>query len=96
MNSTAYTFNKNSICIFSYNSRGFSIDKQEICKTLMLNTEQHYQILCNLENFLPNARSIFKKAMKDNMGGGRPKNGMFIAVPDEIPNRFKDCRFRIV
>ena len=68
----------------------------------MLNAEQHYPIPCNQENFLlqgngykikqclPNARIIFKKATKDNMGGGRPKNGMFIAVPDEIKELVTD------
>ena len=67
-----------------------------------MNTEQHYPIICNQENFLlrgngykikqclPNARIIFKKAMKDNMDCGRPKNGMFIAVPEEIKELVTD------
>ena len=86
---------KNSICIYSYNSRGFSEDKQDVCRMLMIRNENHYPILCNQENFLlkgnsfrvkqclPNTKIIFKKAEKDSLEG-RPKNGMFIAIPEEI------------
>ena len=67
---------KKSICIFSYNSRGFTEDKQDICKLLMTNTDNYYLILCNQENFLlkgnnykvsqclTDSRIIFKKAVK--------------------------------
>ena len=61
----------------------------------MINSEKYCPILCNQENFLlqsnnfkvkqclQNAHIIFKKAIKDSING-RPKNGMFIAVPDEL------------
>ena len=97
---TTYKF-KDSICIFSYNSRGFTEDKQDICKSLMTDTDKYYPILCNQENFilkannykisqcLPHARIFFKKAIKDSLNG-RPKNGMFIAVPFEIKDYVED------
>ena len=97
MASHSYVNSKN-VCVFSYNSRGFSDDKQKLCKTLMVNSEKYFPILCNQENFLlygnrfkvkqclPDARIIFKKATKDSIEG-RPKNGMFVAIPGEI----KDC-----
>ena len=67
----------NLLCIFSYNSRGFAEEKQDICKSLMTKSDKYYPILCNQENFLlkgnnykvkqclPDARIIFKKAEKD-------------------------------
>ena len=76
-------------------SRGFSEDKQDVCKILFVDTEKYYPILCNQENFLlkgnnykikqclPNARVIFKEAIKDSFEG-RPKNRMFVAIPLEI------------
>ena len=66
-----------------------------MCEILMSKNENYFPILCNQENFilhgnifktkqsLPNARIYFKRAVKDSMDG-RPKNGMFIAVPDGI------------
>ena len=84
-----------ALCIFSYNSRGFSEDKQEVCRELMMGTEEYYPILCNQENFLlksncykvkqclPDTKIIFKKAEKEALEG-RPKNGMFIAIPTGI------------
>ena len=86
---------RNAVCIYSYNSRGFSEDKQEVCRTLMIENEKYYPILCNQENFLlkrnsykvkqclPNARIIFNEARKEALEG-RPRNGMFIAFPTEI------------
>ena len=86
---------KDSVCIFSYNSRGFSQEIQDLCKMLMINSEKYFPILCNQENFLlqsnnfkvkqclQNAHIFFKAATKDSING-RPKNGMFIAVPDEL------------
>ena len=95
MAKNTYTNSKDSICIFSYNSRGFSEDKQNICNLIMLNSNNHYPILCNQENFLlegnrykikqclPNARIFYKKAIKNSLEG-RPMNGMFIAVANDI------------
>ena len=88
----------NTLCICSYNSRGFNEEKKDLCKTLMMQSE-NIPILCNQENFLlqgngykieqclPESRIFFKKAEKDSLNNGRPKNGMFIAAPKE----FKDC-----
>ena len=40
-----------AICIYSFNSRGFGDDKQDICRLLMLENENFVPILCNQENF---------------------------------------------
>ena len=91
--------NKNSFCIFSYNSRGFSNEKNDLCKTLMIHSENYVPILCSILYSLPcskkfpwlqclhNTRIFFRKAIKDALNNGRPKNGMFIAVP----KKFKGC-----
>ena len=81
--------------IYSYNSRGFDMIKQEVCKEMVsLNTE-YATIICNQENFvlkgnshkilqtLPNHHIFIKQATKENLVG-RPTNGMFVAVPKEI------------
>ena len=95
MATATYNQGKDSICIYSYNSRGFTEDKQDVCKILFVETEKYYPILCNQENFLmkgnnykvtkclPNDWVIFKEAIKDSFEG-RPKNGMFLAIPLEI------------
>ena len=99
-----YTTSKTgkSLCIYSYNSRGFAQEKQDLCKIMMSTSGNTYPILCNQENFLlrsngykikkclPKAHVIFKKAEKDTHDNGRPKNGMFIAVPTEIKEFIKD------
>lgn len=96
--------NKNTLCIFSYNSRGFSEEKRDLCKTLMIQSENYIPILCNQENFLlqgngykieqclPNYRIFFKKAEKNSLNGGRPKNGMFITVPKKCKECVKEIR----
>ena len=95
------TYTKGKICIFSYNFRGFSNEMQDICKILMTQTEDYYPILRNQENFLlqgnrylakkclPDIRLVFKNAVKDNFEG-RPKNSMFIAIPDVIKQQVND------
>ena len=67
----------------------------------MMQTDTYYPILCNQENFLlksnaykvkqclPNSRIIFKKAEKDSLEG-RPRNGMFISIPDVIKEQVTD------
>ena len=84
-----------AICIYSFNSRGFSDDKHDICRLFMLENENFVPILCNQENFLqlnngyrvkqalPDCHIFFKKGEMDTIQG-RPKNGMFIAVPNKI------------
>ena len=95
MATKTYNPGKDVICIYSYNSRGFTEDKQDICKILFADTDKYYSILCNQENFLlkgnnykvtqclPNARVIFKETIKDCFEG-IPKNGMFVAIPQDI------------
>ena len=65
----------------------------------MIHSENYVPILCNQDNFLlqgngykieqclHKSRIIFKKAIKDALNNGRPKNGMFIVVP----KKFKGC-----
>ena len=43
----ANTYTNGKICIFSFNSRGLSNEKQDICKILMTQTEDYHPILCN-------------------------------------------------
>ena len=87
--------------IYSYNSRGFDMIKQEVCKEMVsLNTE-YATIICNQENFvlkgnshkilqtLPNHHIFIKPATKEKLVG-RPTNGMFVAVPKEIRTKCTD------
>ena len=97
----AYAYTNKNICLYSYNSRGFSEDKQDLCKILMCMTGDNLPILCNQENFLlknngykirqclPQSHVFFKHAVKDSIQG-RPKNGMFIAVPNEIKENIQE------
>ena len=92
--------NKN-LCIYSYNSRGFSMEKQEVCKKLINSGSNEITILCNQENFLlkangyiieqtlPGYHILFKPAKKDFLEG-RPKNGMFVAIPAELKSKVKE------
>ena len=66
-----------------------------------MDTDEYYPIVCNQENFvlkgnsnkvsqcLPNAKVIFKHAIKESFEG-RPKNGMFVAVPIELKELSQD------
>ena len=87
------------LCIYSYNSRGFSLEKQTICSKLFDNSGDSLPILCNQENFLykstsykvkqalPNAFVFFKEAYKiHGEASGRPQNGMFIAIDKSLKN----------
>ena len=81
-----------NLCIYSYNSRGFDCTKQDILKTLISLSGDNLPIICNQENFLlkangymvkkclPDHQIFFKPATKKDLNG-RPKNGMFIAIP---------------
>lgn len=100
-----YINNKNlKLRILSYNSRGFDSIKQKFCQNLLRENgtdDQKISILCNQENFvlrgnkfkinqaLPNHHIIFKSAVKNNLDG-RPRNGMFIAIPDDIKGNVND------
>ena len=95
------TYFKSIINIYSYNSRGFNADKQEICRNLLNTNNDQLPILCNQENFLlksngyiieqsvPELHIIFKPATKVFLDG-RPKNGMFIAIPKSMKSKAKD------
>ena len=83
-----------SICIFSYNSRGFGDCKKDFVKSLVDMAGCH-AIICNQENFilknnayvvkqtLPDHEVFFKEALKSGLEG-RPKNGMFVAIPRNL------------
>ena len=91
---------KKRLEIFSYNSRGFSMEKQDVCRNLMKSAQMKNSlpVLCNQENFLlkgnaymaeqalPGYHILFKPAEKEHLEG-RPKNGMFIAVPLELKSK---------
>ena len=90
------------LCVFSYNSRGFSNLKQETLKNLTILSNDKVPIICNQENFLLKSNRykinqtledfhvIFNPAVKNGHDTGRPKNGMFIAVPNVIKEQVCD------
>ena len=98
---TNFTYTYNNICLYSFNSRGFGDDKQEICKMLTTKNNSNLPILCNQENFLllnnrykikqclPDFHIYVKPAVMDSLYG-RPRNSMFIAVPMEIKENVRD------
>ena len=80
------------LCIYSYNSRGFDSTKQDILKTLLsisgdslpVITRTIFLLKANgfiIEKCLPHHHIFFRPATKNDLNG-RPKNGMFIAVPN--------------
>ena len=92
------------MCLISYNSRGFSKQKDEFCNFLLTPcfNGNKLTILCNQENFvlkgnsykirkaLPGFFTMIKPAVKTSHDKGRPEGGLFIAVPDYIKNEVKD------
>ena len=80
--------------IVSWNSRGFSEIKSDFINEI----NSDMTIICNQENFILKKNSykieqcfsdrhvFIKPALKDNLDRGRPRGGMFTA----IPNCFKD------
>ena len=88
------------MCIISYNSRGFSSCKQDFVKMFDAITGC-MTIICSQENFLlknneyiakqllPKYHLVFKPATKEGFGG-RPKNGMFIAIPLCLKDNVED------
>ena len=91
-------------CIISYNSRGFSTMHQDFIKTLTSDkiVGDKLPILCNQENFIlrgnfyklrkacPDSHFVFNAALKSTLDKGRPKGGMFIAVPNSIKSQVSD------
>ena len=79
------------LCIVSFNSRGFDGCKKDFIKTLPA-IGGCPTVICNQENFLlkgneyvakqtlPDHHLFCKPAVKEGFDG-RPKNGMFVAVP---------------
>ena len=92
------------ICIFSYNTRGFSKLKQEYCCLLLgeQTVGNKILILCNQENFilrgnsykinqsLPGFYCLINPAIKETHDKGRAKNGMFIALPNFLKGQIED------
>ena len=93
--------NENKMNIYSYNSRGFGDDKQDICKILATKNKHIIPIICVQEHFLlrannykvkqclPDFHVYFKTAVMDSEFG-RPKNGMFIGIPNDIKEHVTD------
>ena len=95
---------ENIVCCISYNSRGFSAIKTNFIKYLISKevVGDKLPILCNQENFilrdnsykitntLPGYQVLINPAVKNSHDKGRPKNGMFIAFPEEIKNNVED------
>ena len=90
-------------CVVSYNTRGFGHLKQKFCDNLtttfcgnkipILCVQEHFVLRGNsyvVQKALPNSHIFFKSAVKDNQNYGRAKNGMFVAVPDNLKERFND------
>ena len=86
---------KNKICLISYNTRGFSKNKEDVCNYLL---KSHFggkklTLLCNQEHFLLKSNSykikkalpgyfvLIKPAIKTNHDKGRPKGGLFTLQP---------------
>ena len=92
------------ICLISYNSRGFCQLKQEFVRQLISleSIGSSLPILCNQENFilkgnlyrirnaLPDYHVIMNPAVRPNSDTGRPRNGMFVAVPETLKNFVTD------
>ena len=92
------------LCVISYNSRGFCANKQNTCNALLNEgiIGDKIPILCNQENFLLKGscykinqaidgfHCFINPAVKQSHDKGRPKNGMFIAVPEILKNKIED------
>ena len=92
------------VCLLLWNSRGSSEQKMQFLQKLVSPciVGSKIPIICNQENFLlrSNSYKIFqavpgfhffiKPAVKDVLDRGRPKNGMFIGIPDSIRKHVKD------
>ena len=82
-------------------TRGFVSTKQDVLKTLVSISGDRLSIICNQENFLlkaneyiadnclPDHHVFFNPALKKGLNG-RPKNGMFIAVPKCLKKYVED------
>ena len=96
--------NKTELCVLSYNSRGFGPLKQEYCRQLISSSVvgDKIPVLCNQENFMlrnnsyrisqafSNSYILIKPGVKESHSSGRPKGGLFIAVPSYFRNNIQD------
>ena len=94
----------NELCLISWNSRGSSSQKLQFAKYLVSSevVGNKIPILCNQENFvlkantyrleqaIPGFQSYINPAVKNFQDTGRPMNGMFICVPDQIKSSVQD------
>ena len=94
----------NKVCFISYNSRGFSESQKNVLSMITSQNVvgDKLPIICNQENFilkgnsykmlqvLPKFHLVINPAIKDDLNTGRPKGGMFIAIPDSIKGLIKD------
>ena len=97
-------YKKTELCVLSYNSRGFGPLKQEYCRQLISSSVvgDKIPILCNQKNFmlrnntykinqaLSNSYILIKPGVKESHSSGRPKGGLFIAVPGYFRNNIQD------
>ena len=103
---------QNNVCIVSWNSCGSSQQKMDFLKYLVSPQVigENIPILCNQENFIlkantyrifqaiPNFHFFINPAVKDVQDRGRPKNGMFIGIPNSIKSFVTDvspCHWRV-
>ena len=94
----------NQVCFISYNSRGFGSLKNNLVRHLVSRevVGNKIPIICNQENFvlrensyklnkaLPGFQVLVNPAVKNDLGLGRPRNGMFIAFPNNIKSSVTD------
>ena len=92
------------VCVVSYNSRGFKQMHQDFIKTLVSDkvVGDKVPILCNQENVilkgnyykilqtLSGFHLFINSAVKNSFDKGRPKGGMFIAVPNFMKSQVSD------
>ena len=91
------------MCFISYNPRGFSKSQKNVLSMITCQNAVGDKLpkLCNQENFILNDNSykilqvlpkfhiVINPAIKDDLNTGRPKGGLFIAIPDCIKGLVK-------
>ena len=94
-----------SLCLLSYNSRGFSSIKQDFCRFItskeivgdsipLLFNQENFVLKANtskLVNALPGFHLVVKPAVIGSYDAGRPMNGMFFAIPKQYKSMVKMC-----
>ena len=87
------------IQLMSWNSRGFNETKSDFISELC---DRNFTIFCNQENFMLKKNSykidnccgdmkfFIKPAIKDNLDKGRPKGGLFTAIPESFKSFAED------